>query len=51
MTPAGPGKITDALMKTADIISSLCIVEIKTPSADLVEKHQYRRIAGRPRGR
>lgn len=39
---AGPGKIADALMKSAGIISSLCLVEIKTPKATLVEKHQYR---------
>ncbi|MCP9230512.1 DUF4263 domain-containing protein [Mesorhizobium sp. LMG 17147] len=39
---AGSGKIADGVLKTAGIISSLCLVEIKTPKADLVERHQYR---------
>jgi hypothetical protein len=39
---AGAGKIADGLMKTAGIISSLCLVEIKTPAADLLEAHSYR---------
>ncbi|RUU29511.1 Shedu immune nuclease family protein [Mesorhizobium sp. M6A.T.Ce.TU.016.01.1.1] len=39
---AGTGKIADGVLKTAGIISSLCLVEIKTPTANLVEEHQYR---------
>jgi hypothetical protein len=39
---AGPGKVADALMKSSGIISSLCLVEIKTPAARLVERHPYR---------
>ena len=39
---AGPGKRADGVLKTAGIISSLCLVEIKTPKAPLVEEHTYR---------
>jgi hypothetical protein len=40
---AGPGKRADGVLKTAGLISSLCLVEIKTPETDLVEAHPYRR--------
>jgi hypothetical protein len=36
------GKRTDALLKTTGKISSLCLVEIKTPQASLVKKSMYR---------
>jgi hypothetical protein len=39
---AGPGKRTDALLKTAGILSSLCLVEIKTPNTALLENEAYR---------
>lgn len=40
---AGEGKRVDALMRTNGILSSLCFVEIKTHSTDLLRKEQYRR--------
>jgi len=39
---AGAGKRTDAILKTTGIISSLCLVEIKTPGASLLKKEPYR---------
>ena len=39
---AGAGKIADGLLKTTGIISSICLVEVKTPHADLLEKDAYR---------
>jgi hypothetical protein len=39
---AGPGKRADGLLKTGGLISSLCLVEIKTPGADLLEEQPYR---------
>jgi hypothetical protein len=39
---AGAGKRTDALLKTAGVVSSLCFVEIKKPSTDLLESEAYR---------
>jgi len=39
---AGAGKRTDALLKTTGVVSSLCLVEIKTPSAPLLEAESYR---------
>jgi Domain of unknown function (DUF4263) len=36
------GKRTDALLKTAGILSSLCLVEIKTPNTSLLEGEAYR---------
>jgi hypothetical protein len=36
------GKRADAVLKTSGIISSLCLVEIKTPNASLLEKEPYR---------
>lgn len=38
----GHGKRTDALLKTAGYINTLCLVEIKTPQASLVKKANYR---------
>jgi len=39
---AGHGKRADALLRTRGRISSLCFVEIKTPSTPLLEKQAYR---------
>jgi hypothetical protein len=39
---AGAGKRADALLKTTGIVSSLCLVEIKTPGTDLLEGEPYR---------
>ncbi len=39
---AGAGKRTDGLLKTTGIISSLCLVEIKTPQTALLETEPYR---------
>lgn len=39
---AGAGKRTDALLKTAGILSSLCLIEIKKPDTDLLEREAYR---------
>lgn len=39
---SSPGKRTDALLKTAGILSSLCLVEIKTPNTSLLEREAYR---------
>jgi hypothetical protein len=36
------GKRTDALLKTSGKISSLCLVEIKTPQANLLKQSEYR---------
>ncbi len=36
------GKITDAMMKTRGLISSLCFIEIKTHKTSLLEKQPYR---------
>jgi Shedu protein SduA, C-terminal len=36
------GKRADAVLKTAGIVSSLCLVEIKTPDTQLLEKDAYR---------
>jgi hypothetical protein len=44
----GRGKRTDALMRTAGILSSLCFVEIKLPTASLLSGDQYRPEAWRP---
>ena len=33
---AGAGKRADGLLKTTGVVSSLCLVEIKTPGADLL---------------
>lgn len=41
-TVAAPGKRVDALLKTRGIISSLCFVEIKTPTTPLLEARKYR---------
>lgn len=38
----GAGKRTDALLKTAGVLSSLCLVEIKTPNTSLLEGEAYR---------
>ncbi|WP_271586821.1 Shedu immune nuclease family protein [Bradyrhizobium sp. CCBAU 53415] len=38
----GAGKRADALLKTAGILSSLCLVEIKKPNTDLLEREAYR---------
>src|SRR5262249_24290409 len=38
----GAGKRTDALLKTAGVLSSLCLVEIKKPDTDLLEGEAYR---------
>src|SRR5258708_22933364 len=38
----GAGKRTDALLKTAGIVSLLCLVEIKKPDTDLLESEAYR---------
>ena len=38
----GAGKRPDAFLKTTGIVSSLCLVEIKTPDSTLLEEHQYR---------
>jgi hypothetical protein len=42
MSVAGRGKRTDGLLRTHGRISSLCFVEIKTPSTPLLENAQYR---------
>jgi hypothetical protein len=42
MSVAGRGKRADGLLRTRGRISSLCFVEIKTPSTPLVEKSPYR---------
>jgi hypothetical protein len=49
-TAWGRGKRTDALMRTAGILSSLCFVEIKLPGASLLSKDNggYRPEAWRP---
>ena len=39
---AGAGKRADALLKTTGIVSSLCLVEIKTPDTRLLESEPYR---------
>jgi hypothetical protein len=39
---AGRGKRADGLLRTRGRISSLCFVEIKTPSTSLLEKNTYR---------
>jgi len=39
---SGSGKRTDALLKTSGIVSSLCLVEIKTPNTKLLETDAYR---------
>jgi hypothetical protein len=39
---AGAGKRADALLKTTGIVSSLCLVEIKTPDTQLLESEPYR---------
>ena len=39
---AGAGKRADAVLKTAGIVSSLCLVEIKTPDTQLLESEPYR---------
>jgi hypothetical protein len=39
---AGAGKRTDALLKTAGLLSSLCLVEIKKPDTDLLGDEVYR---------
>lgn len=38
----GAGKRADAVLKTAGVISSLCLVEIKTPGTPLLETEAYR---------
>lgn len=38
----GAGKRPDAVLKTAGVVSSLCLVEIKTPNAALLEPDPYR---------
>ncbi len=38
----GAGKRTDALLKTAGVLSSLCLVEIKKPNTSLLEGEAYR---------
>jgi hypothetical protein len=38
----GAGKRTDALLKTAGILSSLCLVEIKKPDTQLLAAEPYR---------
>jgi len=39
---AGAGKRADAVLKTAGVVSSLCLVEIKTPTTALLKAEQYR---------
>lgn len=39
---AGAGKRADAVLKSAGLINSLCLVEIKTPSTLLLEEDDYR---------
>jgi len=39
---AGSGKRPDGVLKTAGIVNSLCLVEIKTPNTPLLESEQYR---------
>ena len=39
---AGSGKRPDGVLKTAGIVNSLCLVEIKTPNTALLESEQYR---------
>jgi Domain of unknown function (DUF4263) len=39
---AGAGKRADAILKTTGIVSSLCLVEIKTPDTQLLEGEPYR---------
>lgn len=39
---AGPGKRTDALLRTRGLISSLCFVEIKTHTTPLLKRPAYR---------
>lgn len=39
---SGPGKRTDALMKTRGALSSLCFAEIKTHATPLLEEKPYR---------
>jgi hypothetical protein len=38
----GAGKRADGLLKTTGIVSSLCLIEIKTPDAHLLENEPYR---------
>lgn len=40
---AGAGKRSDGVLKTAGIVSSLALVEIKTPGAKLLDPDEYRR--------
>lgn len=44
----GAGKRTDALLKTGGIISSLCLVEIKTSKTQLLHREAYRTDCWRP---
>jgi hypothetical protein len=44
----GAGKRTDGLLKTAGVINSLCLVEIKTPRTSLMEAEPYRPECWRP---
>lgn len=44
----GAGKRTDGLLKTAGLINSLCLVEIKTPRTALMEGEAYRPECWRP---
>lgn len=39
---SGAGKRADAVLKTTGLISSICLVEIKTPEAELLKKDAYR---------
>lgn len=39
---ASPGKRSDALLKTSGVISSICLVEIKTPATSLLNGEEYR---------
>lgn len=45
---AGSGKRADGVLKTAGVVSSLCLVEIKTPTTDLLEPVEYRADCWRP---
>lgn len=38
----GAGKRADALLKSAGVLSSLCLLEIKKPNTDLLEREAYR---------
>lgn len=45
---ASAGKRADAVLKTTGIVSSLCLVEIKTADTDLLEEEPYRADCWQP---